>query len=193
MRDRFLQNGDAAARCGFAGALISPEYPASGGGTRPPPFCFRFRLGLALTSGLRQKANPDTLLACPLGLARVADLGAKAEADAGVPRQPGDDSEEHAFPDGDRSTPGFPSESSSRAGDIPRAGIREGFPRRPAAAAEEPSTEGGGGLDCCALRRPGRNDSHEGAGDAREALGSESEEESGFGSASNFRDLDLNR
>jgi hypothetical protein len=107
--ERFLQNDPAVERCGFLGSLPSPETAISG----CKPFWFQCRLGLALTSGLRQNAIPDTFRVCPCRPRRTGKAGDLH------------DSEEYPLADGDRSH--SLSESAVLTGDIPRSAVGRGF------------------------------------------------------------------
>jgi hypothetical protein len=107
--DRFLQNDAAVERCGFIGVLTSPETAISGG----KPFLLQCRPGLALTSGLRQNAIPDTFRLCPCRALRTANAGDLQ------------DSEEYPLAEGDRSH--SLSESAVLTGDIPRSVIGRDF------------------------------------------------------------------
>ena len=91
--DLFAQNAAAVDRFGLVWTLISPGRPISGG----IPFWFHCLLGLALTNGLMQNANPDTFRPRVGRARRVA--GAVA---VGVLRQ-ACDSDEYPLADGEKS------------------------------------------------------------------------------------------
>jgi hypothetical protein len=173
--DRFAQNDAAVDRCGLTGALTSPEYPNSGGN---PPFWFQFGLGLALTRGLKQNANPDTFLGCPAFPRRITPDA------TGVFFHPGDDSDEQPLPEGDRSQFSQSlSESAPLAGDIPRSNLWRGSPLT------VPEYSTGNCLDCF-LRRPGKTiENQEGEEEDGGSIESRRPVESVF----NLSDLDLNK
>lgn len=111
--DLLAQNDAAVERCGFVVFLTSPEYTNS---DCRPPFWFQCRFGLALTNGLKQKANPETFFTCAVVRVRLT----AGTAAVGVLRH---SSVESPLPHGDRSQSS--SDSVSLAGDIPRFDVRQ--------------------------------------------------------------------